>query len=208
MAALHETAYPRIKPSFSPKELKEVFTPTEEELSLLDSKTKKTLPVTRLGFMLALKCYQYLGRPFKTEKIDVPIKKYLAEKIGVDPFIDMTGYNKLTRHRHIQSIREYLQINADKQARRKIMKASALDAATKKENLADIINCVIEELIKFKFELPAFQKLVRLARAARTVVNNDNYGRIFNALSDEQKKSLDIIMETTTADTIDHGCPI
>jgi hypothetical protein len=99
MAALHETAYPRIKPSFSPKELKEVFTPTEEELSLLDSKTKKTLPVTRLGFMLALKCYQYLGRPFKTEKIDAPIKKYLAEKIGVDPFIDMTGYNKLTRHR-------------------------------------------------------------------------------------------------------------
>jgi hypothetical protein len=47
MSAIHETAYPRIKPNLSPKELKEVFTPTEEELSLLDSKTKKKLPVTR-----------------------------------------------------------------------------------------------------------------------------------------------------------------
>ena len=100
----------------------------------------------------------------------------------------------------MQSIREYLQINADKQERRKIMKAAALDAATKKENLADIINCVIEELIKSKFELPAFQKLVRLARAASTVVSNDNYGRIFNALSDGQKKLLDIIMGVTFAE--------
>lgn len=146
MPAIHETAYPRIKPNLSSKELKEVFTPTEEELFLLDSKTKKTLPVTRLGFMLALKYYQYLGRPIKPQKIDATIKKYLAEKMGINPLIDLTGYSKLTRHRHMQSIREYLQINADKQARRRIMKAAALDAATKKENLADIINCVIEDL--------------------------------------------------------------
>lgn len=202
MSAIHETAYPRIKPNLSPKELKEVFTPTEEELSLLNSKTKKTLPVTRLGFMLVLKCYQYLGRPIKPQKIDGAIKKYLAEKMGINPLIDLAGYSKLTRHRHMQSIREYLQISADKQERRKTMKAAALDAATKKENLADIINCVIEELIKSKFELPAFQKLVRLARAARTVVSNDNYGRIFTALSDEQKKLLDIIMGVTVAEDV------
>ncbi len=46
MPAIHETAYPRIKPNLSPKELKELFTPTEEELFLLDSKTKKTLTAT------------------------------------------------------------------------------------------------------------------------------------------------------------------
>lgn len=106
MSAIHETAYPRIKPNLSPKELKEVFTPTEKELSLLDSKTKKTLPVTRLGFMLVLKCYQYLGRPIKPQKIDGTIKKYLAEKMGINPLIDLAGYSKLTRHRHMQSILE------------------------------------------------------------------------------------------------------
>ncbi len=203
MPAIHETAYPRIKPNLSPKELKELkelFTPTEEELFLLDSKTKKTLTVTRLGFMLMLKCYQYLGRPVTLPTLDVTIKNYLAEQMGIDPLIDLTDYSKNTRHRHIQSIREYLQINSDKLERRKAMKKTALDAATKKENLADIINCIIDELVKSKFQLPAFQKLVRLARAARTVVNNSNYQRIFSSLSDKQKKSLDIITGITTSD--------
>lgn len=44
MAAIHETAYPRIKPNLSHKELKEIFTPTKEELILLDSKTEQVKP--------------------------------------------------------------------------------------------------------------------------------------------------------------------
>ncbi len=192
MAAIHETAYPRIKPNLSHKEQKEIFTPTTEELLLLDSKTKKSLPISRLGFMVVLKCYQYLGRLIKVQKINVSIKKYIAEKIGVTQEIDLNNYSKLTRHRHIKIIREYLQINPDKKERRRIMKAAALEAAKTRENLADIINFVIDELIKSRFELPAFQKLVRLARAARTVSNNDHYGKIFNLLSDKQKKLIDI----------------
>jgi len=160
MAAIHETAYPRIKPHLSHKEQQEIFTPTAEELFLLNSKTKKALPISRLGFMITLKCYQYLGRPIKVKKLDASIRKYIAEKIEVDQTTDLNNYSKLTRHRHIKIIREFLKINPEKE-RRKIMKAAALDAATTKENLADIINCVIDELIKSRFELPAFQKLVR-----------------------------------------------
>ena len=204
MPAIHETAYPRIKPNLSPKELKELFTPNEEELILLDCKTKKSMPVTRFGFMLMLKCYQYLGRPVKLKTIDVSIKNFVAEKIGIDPLIDLSGYSKLTRHRHIQSIRDFLEINPDKKERRNIMKKVALTAATNKENLADIINCVIDELVKSKFELPAFQKLVRLGRAARTVINNVNYQRIFHALSDEQKEVLDVITGVTSAPENNH----
>lgn len=200
MAAVHETAYPRIKPNFSHKEQKEIFTPTYEELFLLNSKTKKTLPITRLGFMITLKCYQYLGRPISIQKINSSIKKYISEKISVDTTIDLSAYSKLTRHRHIKIIRDYLQINPDKKARKKVMKESALNAATTKENLADIINCIIEELIKSRFELPTFQKLSRLARAARTFVNNENYGIIFNGLSDEQKQLIDKIIGIEKSD--------
>lgn len=78
MAAIHETAYPRIKPNLSHKEIKEVFTPTGEELALLDSYTKKILPLTRLGFIATLKCYQYLGRPISIQKIDDVIIRYLS----------------------------------------------------------------------------------------------------------------------------------
>jgi TnpA family transposase len=194
MAAIHETAYPRIKPNLSHKELKEIFTPTDEELTLLDSKTKMTLPAPRLGFIITLKCYQYLGRPINVEKIDSSIKKYVSDKLGVDSKIDLSGYDKSARKRHIKIIREYMKINTDKKLRRPIMKTAALNAAETKENLADIINCVIDELIKSKYELPSFRRLLRLARAARSVVNNDNFGKIFNELTDEQKKSIDVMI--------------
>jgi hypothetical protein len=204
MAAIHETAYPRIKPNLNHKELKEIFTPTEEELLLLDLKTKRTLPAPRLGFMVTLKCYQYLGRPISVQKVDESIKKTISDKLGIKNTVDLGGYDKSARKRHIKIIREYLQINADKKSRRQIMKTAALTAATTKENLADIINCVIDELIKSRFELPAFQKLVRLARAARTVVNNDTYEKIFNELSEEQKKLLDTMVGIVKIDSSDN----
>jgi hypothetical protein len=119
------------------------------------------------------------------------------------PHVDLSDYNKSARKRHIKIIREYLQINPSEKLRRQAMKSSALNAATTKENLADIINCIIDELIKDKFELPAFQNLVRLSRAARTVINNDNYTKIFNALSEEQKKTLDLITGIETSDSSD-----
>ncbi len=194
MAAIHETAYPRIKPNLSHKELIELFTPTPEELILLNSKTKKTLPITRLGFMILLKCYRYLGRPVRLNKINESIRKYISEKLGFEGKIDVNGYDTSARKRHIKIIREYLHINPDKKERRNVMKTAALEAATTRENLADIINYVIDELIKSRFELPVFQKLVRLTSAARAVVNNGNYEKIFNELTKEQKKIIDIII--------------
>jgi TnpA family transposase len=195
MAAIYETAYPRLKSNLSYKELTELFTPTTEERALLELKTKKTLPVTRLGFMIILKCYQYLGRPIKLEKAGSQIITYLAMQLGVDLSIDLTNYSKLTRKRHIKIIREYLKINNDQEERKKIMKAAAIEAATKKENLADIVNIIIEELIKNTFELPTFSKLIKLAKAARIVVNNNNFTEIYNKLSIEQKKLIDRILE-------------
>jgi len=203
MAAIHETAYPRIKPNLTYKELKEIFAPTEEELILLDSRTKKTLPIPRLGFMVTLKCYQYLGKPVKVDKIDESIKRYIAAVIGVDQKIDLLNYNQKTRKRHIKIIREYLKLNANKNERRKVIKITALDAATTKENLADIINAVIDELIKSRFELPSFKRLVRLARAARTVVNNNNYFEIVRQLTDEQNKLIDTMVGLIEAEDID-----
>src|SRR5438477_11482335 len=135
MPAIHETAYPRMKPNLSHKELKEIFTPTEEELILLDSKTKKSLPMPRLGFMTTLKCYQYLGRPISLHKIDIAIKKHISDNLCIKNTVDLSGYDKSARKRHIKVIREYLQINSDKKSRRQMMKTAALNAATTRENL-------------------------------------------------------------------------
>jgi hypothetical protein len=129
MTAIHETAYPRMKPAFSAKELNKIFAATEDEMVLLNKSTRKTGLIPRLGFMVTLKCYQYLGRPVRVIKVSESIKKTVADTLGIDHQIALKSYDRSTRKRHIRIIRRFLQINVDKKARRKVMKAAALEAA-------------------------------------------------------------------------------
>src|SRR3546814_1231308 len=57
--------------------------------------------------------------------------------------------------------------------------------------LEDIINVLIEELVRQKFELPGFTQLVRAARAARNAVNTAIFKSITEQLSAEQRQMLD-----------------
>ena len=201
MAAIHETAYPRFKPYFTVKELDEVFTLSPDEISFLNRKTKATNSVSRLGFATLLKCYQYLGRPIKVDHVNVGIKKYIAIQLSIDPDIDLTCYPNSTFKKHKKVVRDYLGIVQDRKKCRAIMKEAALESAQTKENLADIINCVIEEIFRQRCELPAYQALVRLSRAARTVTNNGHYRKISNVLSLNQKQLIDRILESNADKT-------
>lgn len=60
---------------------------------------------------------------------------------------------------------------------------TAADTAKTKDNDADIINVVIEELIKQRYELPAFSTLVRVARSVRRIVYKSYYHTIYESLS-------------------------
>src|SRR3546814_7422004 len=56
---LHETAYPRLKPDPTAKELQEIYTPTEAERLCVAAIA--TGPATRLALLLHLKLFQRLG---------------------------------------------------------------------------------------------------------------------------------------------------
>jgi TnpA family transposase len=196
MAAIHETAYPRFKPYFTSKELDEVFALSHDEIAFLNRRTKASNAVSRLAFAILLKCYQYLGRPINVSKVSIGIKQYVSKQLSIDFNTDLISYSKATFKHHKKAIRAYLDINTDRRQRRQAMKQSALEAAQTKENLADIINCVIEELFCKRYELPAYQTLVRLARAARTVTNNGHYRKINNSLSKEQMQFIDKMLKS------------
>lgn len=59
MTTLHETAYPRLKPDPTAKELQDIYTPTVAELQCVRGIT--TGPATRLALLLHLKLFQRLG---------------------------------------------------------------------------------------------------------------------------------------------------
>ena len=81
MTAIHDTAYPRLKPNPDEQELKQNFLPIKAELELLNKSTSEKSPHSRLGFMLSLKCYQCLGYHIPINTIPKPIIEYIANNI-------------------------------------------------------------------------------------------------------------------------------
>jgi len=196
MSAIHETAYPRLKPNLTDNELTQNFTPTGKEYALMIRSTKRRLPLTRIGFIVMLKCYQCLGRPVMTQTIPLAIKTHITSILKINMTTDLKDYDvSKTRQRHLDIIRTYLKINKDKQARRQCMKKAARQAAAIKERLADIINDVIEELIKSYFELPSFHLLVRLARSSRKVINHQYYNQVTQSLSEANKQFIEQLFD-------------
>src|SRR3546814_20211644 len=71
--------------------------------------------------------------------------------------------------------------------------------------LEDIINVLIEELVRQKFELPGFTQLVRAARAARNAVNTAIFKSITEQLSAEPRQMLDdLILQRRGVTLWDH----
>lgn len=187
MAAEHETAYPRFKIPLTAKEINALFTPTEEEYLLIQEKTNRFSQMPRLGFTLLLKGYQYLGRPIKTNHLPAPVKQHVADFLNLSQKIELKNYDRWTSKNHLKAIRDYLNVNANKSCQRNCMKKAAINAAQTKENIADIINCMIEVLLQSRCELPSFATLHRIAMAARKTINYGYYHRIDNALPNDKK---------------------
>ena len=71
MASLHDTAYPRLRSQLTPRELREVYSPTRDELTLAQQVTRGAS--TQLAFLVLLKTFQRLGYfvPFRASAATV-----------------------------------------------------------------------------------------------------------------------------------------
>ncbi len=200
MTAIHETAYPRLKPNPIPDELEKNFKPTYDEIFLMEDSTKSSLSdVYKLGFILTLKCFQCLGYVVNIQKIPEVIVNYISQAMGIQKILDLNAYSPSAKKRHRKIILKYLDISDDRKKQRIYLKECALKSASFKESLADIINDMIETLVKERFELPGFSTLERLARAARVIVNTRICEEITGNLDDKSKILLDSLFDTTLA---------
>ena len=74
----------------------------------------------------------------------------------------------------------------------------ALEAATTKEALPDIINVTLEYLVKERYELPAFSVLERICQAARAEVNTRYYDQLCGFLESESRQCINDILRSST----------
>lgn len=177
MPSIHDTAYPRLKSSFSQKELELHYTPTQTELSMALSSANGNSG--RLSFLLLLKTFQRLGYFVMLSDVPERLVAHLARQLNLRKTPSLAEYDDSgTRRRHVFAIREFLQVKPFDEIARKALLDATKEAALTKEDLADIINVGIEELVRLRFELPAFSTVHRTAQYAKTQVNKQIYAQV------------------------------
>jgi TnpA family transposase len=197
MPGIQETAYPRLRSQPSPRELVEVYTPTDVEIALAKRVTKGEK--ARLGFLVLLKTFQRLGYFIPATEAAESIVAHIAEGAGL-PATDLAGYDfSGTSRRHRQQIREHLRIGAYGREARRVMVETMTWAARTKDEPADLINAAIEELIRRRWELPVFNTLQRAALHVRAAVSRGYYREITFALSGEAVLQINRLFQTDAA---------
>lgn len=185
MANIAETAYPKIRSYITDEELHRVYTPSDEELRLAQENTKGDLSI--VCFLVTLKCFQRLG--YFINITDVPqsiIEHIISHCNAIFNNGILKNYDKSSsKKRHLTIIRDYLKITAYGEETRKIIIVVATEAAKTKDNDADIINIIIEELVRQRYELPSFSTLERIARSTRHNVYKSYYKYICENLPAE-----------------------
>jgi TnpA family transposase len=112
-------------------------------------------------------------------------------------------------------IREYLNVRPFDQSAQKITEAAFRSAAETREDLSDLINAAIEELIRHRYELPAYRTLLDAASRIRTEVNRRYFRSVSQLLGEEGRRKVDDLLLTDGANRrslwehikIDPGAP-
>jgi TnpA family transposase len=86
------------------------------------------------------------------------------------------------RRNHLTAVRRFLDVKPFSVQGKTLLRATFSEAALTKEDVADIVNVGIEILVRHRYELPAFDTLVREARAGRAATNQALYEQVHNAL--------------------------
>lgn len=177
-----DTAYPRFKSHPTDAELQRFYTPTESERLFFEQATRSRS--TRLGFVLLLKTFQRLGYFVASSEVPEAIVEHIAAALA-EPAdrIALTRYDaSQSRRKHLGAVREFLGVKSFDADAKVLLQQAFNDAALTKEDLADIINVGIEVLVRHRYELPAFDTLLRQARACRAATHQDLFAQVHKAL--------------------------
>ncbi|MBW4597772.1 MAG: DUF4158 domain-containing protein [Brasilonema angustatum HA4187-MV1] len=191
MTLVDRTAYPKFKQYPDPKELTELYTPTPAEIKFVKSRTKSHEGF--LCFMVMLKSFQRLGYFPHRECVPNAVIKHLRSCLKLQSWVKAIPSQR-QGYTYQRAIRSYLGVKQYDKTAQKLIAILVAQQAEVKDHPADLINVAIEELVKERYELPAFGTLDRLIGHIRAFVNNRMFGRVNNGLSTTEMVYLDQLL--------------
>lgn len=192
MSQIHETAYPALPADLDETELRSVYTPSAAEIRFIFGQFRQA--PTRVLILTQLKLLQRLG--YMPVITDVPpaIIDHVCAVLTARPLTRATlaRYDRSgSKSRHQKILREYVRIRpVDRHVLEWLAEVAAHAARTKAE-LPDIINVMLEELVRQRFELPPLATLSRIAGHARSQLHEATFRAFFESLDDARKAQLD-----------------
>jgi hypothetical protein len=185
MIAIHETIYPILPAELGAAELKAAFTPTPAENRFVRRQSRQDS--TAVLIMVQLKLPQRLGYfpmlsdvpPIIIDHIRSALRVRSLPRTTVSRY-DLSG----TRARHQKLLRTHVDIRQLDAAASEGLAALAFETAKTKVELPDIVNVLIEELIRRRYELPPLAMLQRIAAQARNEINETIYCAFSDALDE------------------------
>lgn len=197
MTSPKETAYPEFKPEISANELERNYSPTEEELAFIQGLVSGPAPQTAM--MVHLKMLQVMGRLRKLPEVPQLVRDHIAQCLTFarSPTLRELGRFERSGNRAIKlrKLREFLDVRPLDEKGFAWLKHIAEQAAEVKHSVADIINVMLEELVRHRYELPAFSTLDRAAYAAREQSNEQYFSSITAKLAPQTKTMIDGLLK-------------
>ena len=197
ITVISRTAYPQFKRYPSNKELHELYTPTVEEIKFVTSRTRSKTGL--LGLMVMLKSFQRLGYFTHPELVPQPIIIHLRTCLKLKYQVSPVPSLRSIRY-YQEAIREYLNISPYNNRGQELAAVAIRDAAFVRDHPADLINVAIEELVRQRYELPAFSTLDRLACHIRSIVNTLLFKRVARKLSPTDRQNIDGLLVPDTVE--------
>ena len=144
---------------------------------------------------MLLKVFQRLGHMPRLQDVPFAVVAHVRAslRLPVDTALDVTP---CTLYRHHEQIRTHLQVKSWGPEARRATMIAVHQAARVMDHPADLINVAIEELVRQRFELPAFSTLDALATHVRAVVHRRLFGTVLGRLSEQKRRDLDALLET------------
>jgi hypothetical protein len=159
MAAIDRSAYPRFASKMSTRELVQHFTPSGAELDWARSNVRGLR--LQQAILINLKCFQHLhyfpaDADFPTEVI-----AHLASVLGrQEDDKSLQELRAATRYRQHATVRQYLSISPFYGKKGRLVAVRAAHAAALiVQQRVDLVNAIIDELVRQRYELPAYSTL-------------------------------------------------
>jgi len=196
MTRVKYTAYPDFKAQIPSSELERNYAPTDKELAFVQGLVSGPAPQTAM--MVHLKMLQVMGRMLKMPEVPQQIRDHVARCLTFarSPSLKELGRFERSGNRalKIKKLREFLDVRPLGEKGFAWLKHVAEQAAEVKHSVADIINVMLEELVRHRYELPAFSTLDRAAYSAREQSNEQYFNSISSKLGPRTKVMIDSLM--------------